>query len=118
MTRRRWDDLRDRYLQTPEQRAEYQAVKDKLDADLAEYYRLRTEHPEWFDGGDLDAVLLRQALHHMDLVDRLNDLLLQSGLILQPMPSDELIEDHPAVTRLHQEWLDRMGSSPGQPVSP
>ena len=49
MTRHKWADLRDRYLQTPEQQASYQAAKDKLDADLADYYRLRAERPEWFE---------------------------------------------------------------------
>ena len=50
MTRHKWADLRGRHLDTPEKRAHYQEVKDALDHDLAEYYRLRTERPEWFEG--------------------------------------------------------------------
>lgn len=68
MTRRRWAALRDKYLDTPEKRARYEAADRQLTADLAEYEALlkpspnadpseiqkrrealEDKHPEWFE---------------------------------------------------------------------
>jgi len=70
MTRKKWSDLRDSYLKTPEQRVRYAKARTELEADLTEFEvllsplldldvglvdikerreRLEDKHPEWFE---------------------------------------------------------------------
>ena len=37
MTRGKWADLRDQYLQTPEQREAYEKARQELEAEMADY---------------------------------------------------------------------------------
>lgn len=47
MTRRRWTDLRDSYLDTPERLAARDRARERLNAELAEYERMHVEEAIW-----------------------------------------------------------------------